>query len=239
MQVIRRQPHAKLDAQYVVALSHDLRSPLTNISHALQQLEAQDGGRERPEYQRIWRNLQQVNRMVENQLDYAALERRHSEYAFSDMDIIPWLEEICEGMRQEALGYGVELIYYCACGTARLRCDAVKLERCLLNLFTNALRHISEDGLITISAEIEEQYFCLRVSDTGEGMDDETLKRLLASLGKRRRIQRLRLHQEALGLSVVKAFCHGMQGRLSLISAPGEGTSVEMRFQLLPKPQVE
>lgn len=233
MQGIHRQPHTRLDAQYLVALSHDLRAPITNISQALQLLEAQDAGRERPEYQRIWRNLQQINRMVENQMDYAALEDRRSAYAFSEIDIIPWLQETCEDMRQEAQWYGVDLILYCACGSARMRCDPVKLERCLLNLFTNALHHTPKDGLITISAEITGRDFYLRVSDTGAGMDDETVRRLLSALGRRRRMHKLSLHREALGLSVVKAFCHGMRGRLSLESTLGEGTSVSMRFQLL------
>lgn len=235
MQGIHRQPHARLDAQYLTALSHDLRAPLTNISQALQLLEAQDAGRERPEYQRIWRNLQQINRMIENQLDYSELEANHGAYSFSNIDVIPWLRETCDDLQQEALWHGVELIYYCACGSALIRCDTVKLERCLLNLFSNALRHTAKDGLITISAESTGQSFCLRVSDTGEGMDDETMRQLLAALGKRRRIHKLKLHREALGLSVVKSFCEGMQGSLSLESAPGEGTSAAMRFQLLHK----
>lgn len=233
MQGIHPQPYMRLDAQYLVALSHDLRAPLTNISHALQLLETQDPGQEHPEYQRIWRNLQQINRMIENQLDYAALEGRRSAYSFSDIDVIPWLQDTCEGLRDEARWYGVELIFYCACSSARMRCDPVKLERCLLNLFTNALRHTQKNGLITISAESTGRNFCLRVSDTGEGMDDETLRRLLAALGKRRRIHQLKLHPEALGLSVVNAFCRGMRGRLSLESTLGEGTSVSMWFRLL------
>lgn len=235
MQGIHRQSHTRLDAQYLVALSHDVRAPLTNISHALQALEAQDSGRERPEYQRIWRNLQQINRMVENQLDYSDLEGRRSAYTFLDMDIIPWLRHICEGLRDEAQWYGVELIYHCACDAARMRCDAVKLERCLMNLFSNALRHTPKNGLITISSEIVGRDFCLRVSDTGDGMDEEMVRQFQAALGKRRRMQKLKLHREALGLSVVHAFCQGMRGRVSLESVLGEGTSVEMWFRLLNK----
>lgn len=233
MQSIHRQPHTRLDAQYLVALSHDLRAPLTNISQALQLLEAQEPDRERPEYQRIWRNLRQINRMIENQLDYAALEGRRNAYTFSDMDVIPWLQDTCEDLRDEAQWHGVELIFYCTCGSARMRCDPVKLERCLLNLFTNALRHTPQNGLITISAESTGRHFFMRVSDTGAGMDDETMRRLMAALGRRQRIHKLKLYPEALGLSVVNAFCRGMRGRFSLESTLGEGTSASMRFQLL------
>lgn len=108
------------------------------------------------------------------------------------------------------------------------------MERCLLNLFANALQNTPRYGVVTLSAEIVNRKLCLRVSDTGQGMESEKVRQLLAALGRRRRIRKLNLQREAFGLSVVKAFCQGMQGRFLLESVPGEGTSVEMWFPLLP-----
>lgn len=53
-----------------------------------------------------------------------------------------------------------------------------KIERVLLNLLTNALRHTPTDGSVAVVVKPSAAELCVRVEDTGEGIDDEGVERM-------------------------------------------------------------
>ena len=112
--------------------------------------------------------------------------------------------------------------------------DANQLETALLNLAVNARDAMTNGGSITISAELarppkelalrDEQYVGLSVTDTGSGMDAETLARAAEPFFTTKGIGK----GTGLGLSMVHGMAEQSGGRLSLASQPGVGTTVTL-----------
>jgi PAS domain S-box-containing protein len=114
--------------------------------------------------------------------------------------------------------------------------DANQLELAILNLVLNARDAMPRGGLITISAKEETlagendiglpagDYVCLVVSDTGEGMDAETLSRATEPFFTTKGIGR----GTGLGLSMVHGVAEQSGGRLRLQSEKGRGTAAEI-----------
>jgi PAS domain S-box-containing protein len=120
--------------------------------------------------------------------------------------------------------------------------DANQLELALLNLVLNARDAMPEGGTIIISARIgaaeadaqrpAEEFICLAVVDTGEGMDQETLARAVEPFFTTKGVGK----GTGLGLSMVHGLAQQSGGRLVLKSRKGEGTTAEL---WLPVAEVE
>jgi PAS domain S-box-containing protein len=114
--------------------------------------------------------------------------------------------------------------------------DANQLELALLNLAVNARDAMPEGGTITIAAQgkqvgVDEgrglaagRYVCLSVTDTGEGMDEQTLARAAEPFFTTKGVGK----GTGLGLSMVHGFAEQSGGRLLLTSTKGQGTTAEL-----------
>ena len=122
--------------------------------------------------------------------------------------------------------------------------DANQLELALLNLATNARDAMQDGGHIVIAAHEENvlsgqscslqpgAYICLRVSDTGTGMDETTLQRAVEPFFTTKGPGK----GTGLGLSMVHGLCEQFGGRFSLQSPPGEGTVAELLLPTAAEP---
>jgi PAS domain S-box-containing protein len=143
----------------------------------------------------------------------------------------------------EAVSYRLKLRR----GGARVIVDPAQFEAALLNLIVNARDAVAERGL-TEGAVIRVQtqacavapgevvelppgdYVCVSVSDTGVGMDAETMRRVFEPFFTTKAVGK----GTGLGLSQVYGFAHQSGGGVRITSAVGEGT--EIRVYLPPAP---
>ena len=125
-----------------------------------------------------------------------------------------------------------------------VRADANQLEMALLNLTVNARDAMPDGGEIVVAAREESivdghssgltagRYICLSVTDTGEGMDSETLRRAMEPFFTTKEIGK----GTGLGLSMVHGFAEQSGGRFVLRSRQGEGTTAEIWLPAVKAP---
>jgi PAS domain S-box-containing protein len=114
----------------------------------------------------------------------------------------------------------------------KVKVDANQLELAILNLAVNARDAMPDGGLITIAAREEPDeggnpasgYVALSVSDTGCGMDAETLKHAQEPFFTTKGVGK----GTGLGLSMVHGLAEQSGGRLVLKSCPGQGTTADI-----------
>jgi PAS domain S-box-containing protein len=114
--------------------------------------------------------------------------------------------------------------------------DANQLEMAILNLAVNARDAMPNGGILTISAARESvrpghrsklpqgHYVRLTVADTGMGMDQATLSRAIEPFFSTKGIGK----GTGLGLSMVHGLASQLDGGLTISSAPGEGTEIDL-----------
>jgi CheY-like chemotaxis protein len=107
--------------------------------------------------------------------------------------------------------------------------DPNQLEMALLNLTLNARDAMPEGGTLTLSvlASDDRGSVCLRVADTGFGMDEATLARAVEPFFSTKGIGQ----GTGLGLSMVHGLALQLGGKLNISSRPGQGTTIDL---LLP-----
>jgi signal transduction histidine kinase/ActR/RegA family two-component response regulator len=161
---------------------------------------------------------------------------RRGKLVAEPVEIGPLLEEMWE-MLAPALGASNTLVIEPAPDLPCAGTDRAQLETVLLNLAINARDAMEPGGgVIRLAAEPEEvaagaahlaglapgRYVRLRVSDTGSGMDAETLARV----GEPFFTTKPAGKGTGLGLSMAKGFTEQSGGALRIESAPGRGTTV-------------
>ncbi len=109
-------------------------------------------------------------------------------------------------------------------GLSPVAADRAQLKQVVLNLALNARDAMPEGGTISIETTTVGNDVVLRVRDTGTGMDSATRSRALEPFFT----TKAEGEGTGLGLSVAYGVVDGLGGRLSLDSAPGSGTTVEI-----------
>jgi CheY-like chemotaxis protein/two-component sensor histidine kinase len=136
---------------------------------------------------------------------------------------------------QRSLGPSVHIETRFPLSLSPVRADANQLELALLNLAVNARDAMPNGGSIIIAARVHRihektdnlepgRYICLSVTDSGEGMDEETLGRAADPFFTTKGIGK----GTGLGLSMVHGMSEQSGGRLVLKSRKGEGTTAEI-----------
>jgi PAS domain S-box-containing protein len=125
-------------------------------------------------------------------------------------------------------------------GLPSIKADANQLETALLNLAVNARDAMPAGGVIKLSARLMEiapvmgknarngECVALTVSDTGEGMDADTLARATEPFFTTKGVGK----GTGLGLSMVHGMAEQLGGRVRIESQKGQGTSVEVWLPL-------
>jgi PAS domain S-box-containing protein len=149
------------------------------------------------------------------------------------------IPELVRGMTdllQRSVGPSFSIETHLPLALKPVEVDANQLELALLNLSVNARDAMPNGGDIVLAAREESvaaghsagleagQYICLTVIDTGEGMDEETLRKATEPFFTTKGIGK----GTGLGLSMVYGFAEQSGGRLSLNSRKGNGTTAEL-----------
>lgn len=141
-----------------------------------------------------------------------------------------------QGLLQQTAGPHVFLKMALAANLPRIITAPSQFESSMLNLVANSRDAMPGGGVIKIAAAVETtlprqlaglaagSYVCVRVEDTGEGMDEQTLSRVVEPFFTTKGVGK----GTGLGLAMVDGLVAQSGGKLVLHSTPGNGTTVEM-----------
>ena len=147
------------------------------------------------------------------------------------------LGELVRGMDdllRRSLGPSVTMVQDFPTGIPPAHVDANQVELALLNLAVNSRDAMPEGGTLTLALDVAEtgemrdlaagRYVRLTVSDTGAGMDSETLRKAIEPFFSTKEVGK----GTGLGLSMIHGLAQQLKGALRLFSTPGRGTRAEL-----------
>ena len=116
-------------------------------------------------------------------------------------------------------------------GLPALRADERRLQQVVDHLLSNAVKFTEAGGTVSVDASLEaDGRLLLVIRDTGIGIAEDDMQRVFEPFTQLDSTLARRFQGSGLGLYVSRALVAGLGGELSLHSAPGVGTSVEIRL---------
>ena len=219
-----------LKNDFIANVSHELKTPLSVIRSYASALKKEGlSSEDRNEYaDTIISASDNLTALVTNILKLSRLENQ---------EILPVQDEpydLCRQLSHIALALEKSLEEKSIDFTAEmddrlmLRADPGMLELVWYNLLSNAVKFTPPGGKITLTQTSDEESVTVSVSDTGCGMDAETVKHIFDKF-----YQGDKSHSGAgngLGLALVKRVAELSGGIVTVHSSPGEGTTFTVRL---------
>jgi len=208
--------------ELVAWASHDLRTPLANMQAMLEALE--DGLAEPADYlPALGDQVRGLTLLVDDLFELARIDAGALALELSASDLDGVVSSCLRGVRAEAAQRRISLGANVDPGAvARFAPD--KVERVLLNLLTNALRHTPSDGAVAVRVEPDAGAVRVTVEDTGEGLDEEAERRMFDRFWRSDRARSQR--GAGLGLAIARGLVEAHGGRIWAENRPGGGARV-------------
>jgi signal transduction histidine kinase len=208
--------------ELVAWASHDLRTPLANMQAMLEALE--DGLGAAEEYVPALREQVRVLAVLVNDLfELARIDAGALTLELRRLPVAPVISSSIRGVEAEARLRQIHLASNVdEAVTATFAPE--KVERVLMNLLTNALRHTPSDGAVAVRVEPLAGEVCVAVEDTGEGLDAEARERMFERFwrGDPSRSSR----GAGLGLAIARGLVEAHGGRIWAEDREGGGARV-------------
>jgi two-component system sensor histidine kinase KdpD len=194
----------RLRSALLSSVSHDLRTPLTAILSAAQEM------RRHPSEslaETVETEALRLNRFVSNLLDMARVEAGALPMKVEATDLFDAAASAAHDTRASLLGHEVKVDI--SPNIPLVRVDPVLLHHCLINLLDNAGRYADPDTPITIRARRAADAIFMSIIDQGPGITPGNEKRVFETFTRLEGSDRAK-HGTGLGLAIVKGFAEAM-----------------------------
>ena len=213
----------KVKDEMLIAVSHELRSPLTRMKVALAMMPESKGRAQ------IDSDIVTIDRMVEQILEAARTHQAVVPTQVANIDLAPLIAETVASFAAEAPGI-VAQGHACA-GPLMVSADPHLVHTVLRNVIENAMKY-SRDSTspVTIEAESLGNLVRLTISDHGIGIPAAEAGLVFEPFY---RVDKARGHADGhgLGLAICKKYMLSQGGHIALASEVGKGTVVTLDFR--------
>lgn len=217
----------RLRSQFIAAVSHEVRTPLTTIKGYASMLRednrAPNCGRSAArQLDAIIRSADQLTRLVDRLLDLSQLERGVLKLHVVPADIGEILRSALADARLRYPGRTVELEI--VPGLPRAKADPRRVRQVVDSLLENAIKYSARGTPIRVGVRQQEDSLLVSISDEGRGIPAGDLPRVFDPLFHIGRKKRPALDGVGLGLAIAKGLVEAQEGRIWIESTEGQGT---------------
>ena len=222
--------------EFISIVSHELRSPLINIKQSVSLFTAKELGDVTPEQKHalelVNRNVERLIHLIGDLLDLSAIDFGKSNIAKKQEDLKGLITEAVDTIDRWRETKGLELNLNIPGKLPVVQVDRVKIVQVLTNLLSNAIKYTAPGGIITVfvtsrgKSGRKEQFVEIAVSDTGAGIAQEDLDKIFERFTKlKKKTQAVPAYSSGLGLSIVKEIVKLHDGRITVKSREGKGST--------------
>jgi signal transduction histidine kinase/ligand-binding sensor domain-containing protein/DNA-binding response OmpR family regulator len=244
---VQLQVLTRAKSDFLARMSHELRTPMNGVLGMTGLLlDTRLDAAQRRFTEAIHRSADSLLAIVNDVLDFSKIEAGRLQLDPVRCDLAEVVGQTVEMLAARAASKGIELLCDApATPLPRVRADAVRLRQVLVNLGGNAVK-FTEAGEVTLrivplACEAGALRVRLEVTDTGVGIEPEHQSRIFEEFAQADASTTRRFGGTGLGLSISRQLIELMGGQLTLVSAPGAGStfSFELTMPLAdPKAQM-
>lgn len=223
-------------SRLLASLAHDIRSPLISLIGSLELIDGREGTSD-DKVQLARNSAESLLQFADDILELSFLGSGQLSFHPTPVDLRQVATSVCDQIKRRANEKGLVVRLDFAPDIPPLvEVDRLRLQQILTNLLTNAVKY-TERGKVTLQLSVEDRSsdhitLDIAVLDTGIGLAQEDLPRILREFGRLDRPADRKEFGTGLGLAIVQRLLTAMGSMLKVESVPGQGSRFHFRVTL-------
>jgi signal transduction histidine kinase len=181
---------------------------------------------------RIKRSSTHLLSLINDVLNFAKVEAGRLDFDVTDIPLHALLEAVSELILPQLRARRLDYDYRPPPPGLMVRADSERLRQVLLNLLSNAIKFTDPGGCVAVSVETSADEAHIRVRDTGCGIAAEKAEQVFEPFVQVHRTLSDSTGGVGLGLAISRELTRAMNGRLTLESTVGEGSTFTVSLPL-------
>jgi signal transduction histidine kinase len=230
----------RLQSDFVSAVSHEFRTPLTALRHMTELLANNTvltDDRRRQYYAVMARETERLHRLVEGLLAFGRMEAGRSPQPLEAIDPVELTQAaIAEFESSLAQNPGSHRVEFTSNGvkpqSSTIRANREALSRAIRNLLENAVKYSPNSPVVGVHLSRHGNRVAIHVHDDGFGIPAEEQHTIFEKFVRGAASKTLNVSGTGIGLAMTQHIVHTHGGEVALESAPGKGTTFTIHLPL-------
>jgi signal transduction histidine kinase len=219
---------ARLQSDFVAAVSHEFRTPLTTLRQFTDMLRggaAATDERRAICYDAQSRATDRLTRLVESVLDFGRMEAGSRPYRFEPCDCAELTRRAVEEFRSEPQAAGYDIDLGAELPSAEIDADPEALSRAVGNLLENAVKYSPDSRTVQVAVSRRNGAVAISVRDRGIGIPPGEQRLIFGQFQRGEQARRIGIKGTGIGLAMVDHIVKAHRGRVEIESQPGQGST--------------
>lgn len=223
----------KLKSAFLANMSHEIRTPLNAIVGYSELIEddirSGDGEATLELFPYLKEGFNRLLNLMDNILEVSLIQSGEIEFEISYTDVEPVLRGVYDNFLRSADIKSLQFSIDVQPGI-RIKADKNKLAKILTMLVDNAIKYTEMGGSVQMSCYSENDFVQITISDTGQGIKEENLSRMLEPFSQEDEGHKRKYEGAGLGLTIAYNLTRLMGGEFKVDSITGYGTTITIIF---------
>ncbi len=219
----------RIKSEFVSIVSHQLRSPLSNLRWALELLMSGRLGEieaSQLDYFRILKdNSARMGELVKDLLIVSRIEQGRLPLKKSEFFLTDLIKDVISEFTPFARAFNVEISLETIDNLPKIFADSSQLKLTIENFLDNAIRYIKEKGKVEIKLKRKDNSLYFKVKDNGVGIPKEDQKYIFQKFFRSSNVLRYQTQGTGLGLYIAKSIIEKSGGKIGFQSEEKKGTT--------------
>ncbi len=231
----REEELLRLKSEFVDSVSHTLKTPLARmglLAENIQQGWVKDETQKEQFLETIMAETARMNDTIDNMLNFSRIESGKKQYEFSETKLQNIVDDFVRQYSRHATDAGFSLEHRIDPELPPIPLDPDAIKLVLVNLLQNAIKYSGGEKYIKISLYRENDEAVLAIEDRGLGIAPKDLRRIFDKFYRAGDSRVKAREGSGLGLFLVRHAVAAHNGRITVLSEPGKGSTFLVYFPL-------
>jgi signal transduction histidine kinase len=210
----------RLKSDFFANISHEIRTPLTLILAPVESglLVDYDDTPDRGFFENLQRNAIILLKLINDLLDFSKIEAGQMKMRIREVDIVSFISSYASSFKSAAESKGIKISFEYTCSAIPVFIDTEKMDKIVMNLFSNALKFTDKGGFIKITVSEDGRNCYIQFRDSGIGIPPDKFETIFDRFSQVNTGYTRKYEGTGIGLALVKEFVELHGGAINVES---------------------
>lgn len=227
---------ATMKRDFVLNLTHELKTPLTAIKGFVETLEDEEEIKNKNYIEIIKRHIDRMDKLVSDLLTLSELEEGGENLKFERVNLVEILMSVIRIFEEKILSKSLKMNIEIEKEIPEFKGEKFKLEQMFINLIDNAMKYTDEGSIdIELSYFKKKELIIFKILNTGPNIPEESLSRIFERFYVVDKSRSKKVGGTGLGLSIVKHVVQIHNGNITVMNRDKGGTEFIIEIPVFKK----